>query len=122
MIQHYPLSSSNIANCNHFSFLAGLCGKKHHPTSVFLRTSALFGVKYLSVPVYFGLAGVEQNLGLPALSFAELETLDVSLAELQMNIALGEAAAKPKLTRVNPYEHNTDEDSPCIILSSCANL
>ncbi|XP_073985681.1 malate dehydrogenase, mitochondrial-like isoform X2 [Rhodnius prolixus] len=100
----------------------GLCGKKHHPTSVFLRTSALFGVKYLSVPVYFGLAGVEQNLGLPALSFAELETLDVSLAELQMNIALGEAAAKPKLTRVNPYEHNTDEDSPCIILSSCANL
>ncbi|KAK9506848.1 hypothetical protein O3M35_008710 [Rhynocoris fuscipes] len=76
--------------------IKGLCGKPHPITSVFIRTSTLYGIKYLSVPVQFGLFGVYKNLGLPALSNHEIEALDSVLYELQEDITRGEEWAKPK--------------------------
>lgn len=70
--------------------IKAFCGQEVGPTSAFIRSSTIMGVKYLTNPVVLDRGGVAQNLGLPAMSGNELSRLESALPAIQEDIARGE--------------------------------
>ncbi|XP_014247563.1 malate dehydrogenase, mitochondrial-like isoform X2 [Cimex lectularius] len=73
----------------------GLTGKQNVKTNAFIRTSALMGMDFFTMPIGLGLAGIETNYGIPKLSAIELQMMDEALPKLQSDIAFGVKHARP---------------------------